>query len=67
MNQRSRRLRLTEWAALVDAEVPERALEKPTLSTRSERQYSGKNDDTGEPSDGRRRREDDVRLRRRPQ
>ncbi|MDR5671829.1 hypothetical protein AArcCO_2036 [Halalkaliarchaeum sp. AArc-CO] len=58
MNQRSRRLRLAEWADLVDEELPERALERPTLSAfpdgHSDSEDDGDGRDTRNPrGDGR--------------
>ncbi|AUX07887.1 hypothetical protein AArcSl_0232 [Halalkaliarchaeum desulfuricum] len=50
MNQRSRRLRLAEWADLVDEELPERALERPTLSAFPEGHAGGEDGDGGEGS-----------------
>ena len=63
MNQRSRRLRLAEWADLVDEELPERALERSTLSAFPDG-HSGSEDD-GDGRDTRNLRGDGRGLHRR--
>ena len=65
MNQRSRRLRLAEWADLVDEELPERALERPTLSAFPDGRQVGEDDDGSDNRDNGRPRGDGAGLTRR--
>ena len=65
MNQRSRRLRLAEWADLVDEELPERALERPTLSTFPDGRSGSEDDDAGDGRETRNLRGDGLGLHRR--